>query len=94
MTLGEIVEPNAEMLRLRTILDGAGIEWHDNSDEVMCRTSDTGGNDWKKFSAFCGRWAYGAIELWTGTMQENKQDPIGLDTAEEAFAMIQEEVSE
>ena len=60
----------------------------------MCRTSDTGGNDWKKFSAICGQYAYGEIELWTGSMQDRKQDPIGLDTAEEAFELIHKEASE
>ena len=84
--------PNREMLRLRDMLDGAGIEWHDNSDEIMCRTSDTGDCGWKKFSAICGRYAFGEIELWTNTMLDNKQDPIGLGTAEEAFALIREEV--
>ena len=84
--------PNREMMRLRDMLDEARIEWHDDSDRFMCHTNDTGGNDWKKFSAICGRYAYGNIELWTDTMQENKLDPIGLDTAEEAFALIREEV--
>lgn len=87
-------KPNAEMLRLRKMLDLAHIEWRDNSDEATCRTSDTGGNDWGKFSAICGRWAYGEIELWTRTMQESKLDPIGLSTAEEALALIREEVGE
>lgn len=86
------LKPNAEMLRLRAMLDRAGVEWHDASDETMCRTSDTGGNDWGKFSAICGRYAYGNIELWTKTMQENKLDPIGLGTADEAFELIREEV--
>lgn len=85
------VPPNREMLRLRDMLDAAGIEWHDASDEIMCRTNDTGGCGWT-FSAICGRHAYGTIELWTNTMLDNKLDPIGLSTAEEAFALIREEV--
>lgn len=87
------VPPNSEMLRLRDMLDGAGIEWRDDSDETMCRTNNASdcGWDWT-FSAICGRYTYGAIELWTKTMVENKQDPIGLQTAEKAFALIREEV--
>lgn len=84
-------EPNEEMLRLREMLDDAGIEWHDNTDEIMCRTSDTGDCGWT-FSAICGERTCGVIELWTNTMIENKLDPIGLQTAEEAFELIREEV--
>ena len=83
--------PNREMMRLRDMLDAAGIEWHDDSDFLMCRTHDTAHRDWT-FSAICGRYAYGTIELWTKTMRENKQDPIGLNTAEEAFELIRKEV--
>ena len=82
---------NREMMRLRDMLDGAHIEWHDASDGIMCRTHDTEDDSWT-FSAVCGYGAYGTIELWTKTMRENKQDPIGLNTAEEAFALIREEV--
>lgn len=85
------VPPNREMLRLRDMLDGAGIEWHDNSDRFMCRTQLFDGDE-MVYSAICGRYAYGNIELWTDTMQENKLDPIGLQTAEDAFEMIREEV--
>ena len=81
-----------EMLRLRAMLDGAGIEWHDNSDNFMIRTSDIDSSGWKEFSAICGPYAYGTIELWTREMVENKLDPIGLDTAEEAFALIRRQV--
>ena len=85
------VPPNREMLRLRDMLDAAGIEWHDASDEIMCRTHDTEDDSWT-FSAICGQHAYGEIELWTRTMKQDREDPIGLDTAEEAFALIREEV--
>lgn len=93
MELMTLVPPNHEMLRLRDMLDGAGIEWHDNSDETMCRTQLFDG-DTMVFSAICGYGAYGTIELWTRMMKQNRQDPIGLDTAEEAFALIREEVGE
>lgn len=83
--------PNREMLRLRDMLDAAGIEWHDASDGIMCRTHDTENDDWT-FSAICGYGAYGTIELWTKTMKQNREDPIGLNTAEEAFALIRKEV--
>lgn len=85
------VPPNREMLRLRDMLDGAGIEWHDNTDEIMCRTQLFDGDE-MVYSAICGRYAYGTIELWTNSMIENKLTPIGLQTAEDAFALIREEV--
>ena len=85
------VPPNAEMLRLRDMLDGAGIPWEDNSDEIMCRTQLFDGDE-MVYSAICGQHAYGEIELWTRTMKQDREDPIGLDTAEEAFALIREEV--
>jgi len=85
------VPPNREMLRLRDMLDSAGIEWHDNSDEIMCRTQLFDGDE-MVYSAICGRHAYGNIELWTRNARSCKQDPIGLSTAEEAFALIREEV--
>ena len=91
MTLGEIVEPNAEMLRLRALLDRASVEWHDNTDEVMCRTQLFDGDE-MVYSAICGRYTYGNIELWTRNARSYKQDPIGLQNAEEAFALIREEV--
>ena len=83
--------PNREMLRLRDMLDGAGIEWHDASDEIMCRTQLFDGDE-MVYSAICGRHAYGTIELWTRNARSCKQDSIGLNTAEEAFALIREEV--
>lgn len=85
------VEPNEEMLRLRDMLDGAGIEWHGHND-IYCHTDDADEDRSWTFSAICGYGAYGTIELWTKTMCENKLGPIGLDTAEEAFALIREEV--
>lgn len=85
------VPPNREMMRLRDMLDAAGIEWHDNTDEIMCRTQLFDGDE-MVYSAICGRYAYGNIELWTRNARSCKQDPIGLDTAEEAFALIREEV--
>lgn len=87
----KVIEPNAEMARLRTMLDGSGIEWEDNSDFVMCRTQEYDG-DVMVFSAVCGEYAYGAIELWTRNMRAAKEDPIGLSTAEEAYQMIREQV--
>lgn len=83
--------PNHQMLRLRDMLDAAGIEWHDNSDEIMCRTQLYDGDE-MVYSAICGRYAYGEIELWTRNARSCKQDPIGLSTAEKAFALIREEV--
>ena len=85
------VPPNREMMRLRDMLDGAGIEWHDNSDEIMCRTQLFDG-DAMVYSAICGRYTYGNIELWTRNARSCKLGPIGLDTAEEAFELIREEV--
>jgi len=85
------VEPNEETLRLRDMLDEAGIEWHGDRD-VFCHTNDADEDHNWTFSAICGYGAYGTIELWTRTMKQNKEEPIGLDTAEEAFALIREEV--
>ena len=85
------IEPNDEMLRLRDMLDGAGIEWHDNSDCMFCRTQLFDGDE-MVYSAVCGMSTYGNIELWTRNARSCKQDPIGLDTAEEAFGLIREEV--
>lgn len=87
-----VIEPNAEMVRLRAMLDGAGIEWEDNSDCIMCRTQRRGEDEKLDFSAICGRYAYGAIELWTRNAISCKQDPVGLSTAEEAFELIRDEV--
>ena len=88
--------PNKEMARLREMLDEAGIKWHDASSGSFCRTQGPSKDDkqWQ-FSAVCGPHAYGEIELWTQTMRDAKPyalDPIGLDTAEEAFALIRAEV--
>lgn len=85
------VPPNREMMRLRNMLDAAGIEWYDASDGIMCRTHDTLDDNWT-FSAICGPHTYGEIELWTHSMKQNREDPIGLNTAEEAFAYIRAEV--
>lgn len=85
------IGPNAEMARLRVLLDGAGIEWHDNSDCMMCRTQLFDGDE-MVYSAVCGKYTYGTIELWTRNARSCKQDPIGLDTAEDAFELIREEV--
>ena len=81
-----------EMLRLRAMLDKAGIEWHDNSDERIYRTQAYGEDGKLGFSAIYGRSTYGNIELWTREMRENKLDPIGLNTADEAFALIRRQV--
>lgn len=91
-----VTEPNEEMRRLREMLDSAGIiEWHDSTDNVFCRTYGPSKKVGKwKYSAVCGDFAYGTIELWTQTMREKKLDPIGLDTAEEAFELIKQEVGE
>jgi len=88
----KVIEPNAEMVRLRQLLDEAGIGWHDNSDFVMCRTQANDGDEILDFSAICGFGAYGVIELWTRDMRIRKEDPIGLQTAEEAYQMIREQV--
>jgi len=85
------VPPNDEMKRLRGMLDAAGIEWHDNTDGILCRTQRFDG-DGMVYSAVCGMSTYGTIELWTRNARSCKQDPIGLDTAEEAFELICEEV--
>ena len=91
MELMTQVLPNHQMMRLRDMLDGAGIEWHDNSDEIMCRTQLFDGDE-MVYSAICGWHAYGNIELWTRNARSCKQDPIGLNTAEKAFELIREEV--
>lgn len=87
--------PNREMVRLREMLDEAGIKWQDASSGFFCRTQGPSADvdDWQ-FSAVCGPHAYGEIELWTQTMRDAKQDPIGLSRAEEAFALIRAEVGE
>lgn len=90
--------PNKEMVRLREMLDEAGIKWHDASGGYYCRTQGPSADidDWQ-FSAVCGPHAYGEIELWTQTMRYTKPhalNPIGLDTAEDAFALIRQEVGE
>lgn len=89
--VGNHGRPNAEMMRLRDMLDRAGIEWHDDSDGVFCRTAQLSDGE-IVFSAVCGPYAYGNIELWTGTMLEAKEDPVGLATAAEAFELIRKEV--
>lgn len=81
-----------EMLRLRAMLDEAGIKWYDDSDRYICRTQARSEDAKIDFSAIYGRSTYGNIELWTREMRENKLDPIGLNTAEEAFALIRRQV--
>ena len=83
--------PNQEMMRLRAMLDEVGIEWHDNTDETTFRTQLYDGDD-MVYSAICGRHTFGNIELWTRNARSCKLGPIGLDTAEEAFELIREEV--
>ena len=83
--------PSTEMMRLRDMLDVEGNAWHDNSDRIAYRTQLWDG-DHNVFSAIYGRYTYGEIELWTRSMQERKEDPIGLDTAEEAMELIRKEV--
>lgn len=83
--------PNQEMMRLRDMLDGADIEWYDNSDETTCRTQLYDGDD-MVYSAIYGQHTFGTIELWTRNARSCKLGPIGLNTAEEAFALIREEV--
>lgn len=85
--------PNREMIRLRDMLDGADIEWHDNSDETTCRTQLYDGDD-MVYSAIYGQDTFGTIELWTRNARSCKLGPIGLNTAEEAFVLIREEVGE
>ena len=92
--MDESVRPNKEMIELRRMLDAAGIEWHDDSDGLFCRTNDADEDFSWTFSAICGPFSYGTIELWTRTMRERDQDPIVLDTAEVAFALIRKEVGE
>lgn len=90
------VQPNAEMVRLREMLDAEGIEWLDNSDRNFCRTQSgdvrepikRNGLD-QTFSAICGDMAYGTIELWVWF---DSGGPVGLATAEEAMALIREAV--
>lgn len=90
--LTKVVQPNAEMLRLRDMLDEAGIEWEDNSDFIMCRTQRRSEDGEWDYSAICGFGAYGAIELWTRDMRIRKEDPVGLNTAEDAFELIRKQV--
>lgn len=92
--MSEIVRPNAEMLRLRDMLYAAGIEWHDDSNELFCRTNDADEDCEWTFSAVCGPFAYGTIELWTRSMRRAMKDPRGYDTAEEVFELIRAEVGE
>lgn len=80
-----------EMTRLRDMLDDAGIGWEDNSDELFIRTQSHEGRQ-MVFSAVCGVHAYGIIEVWTRSMQNDKEDPVGTLNAEEAFELIREEV--
>ena len=87
-----VIPPNREMVRLRQMLDGAGIEWEDNSDFIMCRTQGYGEDGEWDYSAIFGFGAYGEIELWTRDMKIRKEDPVGLGTAEEAFELIREQV--
>ena len=88
----KVTPPNAEMVRLRQMLDGNGIGWQDNSDFIMCRTQGYGEDDEWDFSAICGFGAHGEIELWTRDMRIRKEDPIGLGTAEEAYELIRGQV--
>ena len=93
--MAETVQPNAEMLRLRDMLDADGIEWWDERDRHFCHTFVTRGEDIGEdiaASCICGIHAYGAIEVWTRTMRIRKEDPVGVATAEEAFELIREEV--
>jgi hypothetical protein len=87
-----IVPPNYQMMRLRDMLDADRIAWEDRSDELSCRTQQLDEDGKIVFSAVCGRYAYGEIELWTASMIAEKTDPVGLATAEEALRMIRSEV--
>jgi hypothetical protein len=89
--MGETIQPNAEMLRLRDMLDVEGIEWQDDSDAYFCRTRVMRDGE-TAVSNICGIHAYGTIEVWTRTMHICKEDPVGVATAEEAFELIREEV--
>lgn len=82
---------NDEMARLRAMLDEEGIEWNDNTDGFFCRTQQFDGDE-IVFSAVCGPFAYGTIELWTRKMVAAREDPVGLATAEEAMRLIREVV--
>lgn len=83
-------EGSREMARLREMLNEEGIEWNDNSDGFYCRTQQFDGDE-IVFSAVCGQFAYGTIELWTRRMVAAKEDPVGLATAEEAMRLIRED---
>lgn len=80
---------NGEMARLREMLNEEGIEWNDNSDGFFCRKQQLD-EDNIVFSAVCGPFAYGTIELWTRKMIAAKEDPVGLATADEAMELIRE----
>ena len=82
---------SGEMIRLREMLDEEGVEWSDHSDGFFCRTQQFDGDE-IVFSAACGLFACGTIELWTRKMIAAREDPVGLDTAEEAMRLIREEV--
>lgn len=82
---------NDEMARLRAMLGDEGIEWDDNSDGFYCRTQQFDGDE-IVFSAVCGPYAYGTIEVWTRKMIAAKEYPVGLDTAEDAMEFIREVV--
>lgn len=84
--------PSRQMMRLRDMLDMEGIQWVDNSDSLFCRTQRYDDEGKQVFSAVCGRYAYGEIELWTAGMRSRKEDPIGLATAEEAMGLIRKEI--
>lgn len=86
---GAEAEPNHQMKRLRDMLDVEGVAWQDESDALFARTQQWDG-DGMVFSAVCGPYAYGEIELWTSAMRKGKQDPVGLSTAEEAMGLIRE----
>ena len=83
--------PSRQMMRLRDMLDMEGISWVDASDGFLCRTQRYDDGGLLAFSAVCGRYAYGEIELWTAGMRSRREDPVGLATAEEAMGLIREE---
>lgn len=91
ISMGEVLRPNGEMARLRTKLDVAGIGWADASDDLFCRTQAYD-EDGIVFSAICGAYAYGNVEVWTRAMMARKEGPVGVGSADEAFEIIRREV--
>ena len=87
-----VVEANEQMNRLRNMLDDECIEWTDESNGTFCRAQNWMDDDTFLFSVVCGPYAYGTLEVWSSSMKDRGEDPIGVDTAEEALEIIKDEI--